>query len=145
MTLREKFIQEVESWVGTPYVIEGCTKGNLGGTNCAIWVLDSLEKSLPIGDVMHFIWSLPHREVVKLKMDIVVPALKNFCDEISKDELRPGDIQVLKRCKIPVQPVINVAPDIFIFATPTRGVVRDSLPFKYQNLISHTLRPRMFD
>jgi cell wall-associated NlpC family hydrolase len=35
---RAKIVAEAKSWVGTPYVSNGCIKGRRGGTDCAMFI-----------------------------------------------------------------------------------------------------------
>ncbi len=142
MGVKEKFIAEVESWVGTPYVFEGCTKGKDGGSNCGHWLLACIEKTMPIGDTLKFAWDFNHLMVVREHKDVFVPTLALICNEVPFQEVAPGDICLILFRGVPTMPAICVQDNVFVYSRPHFGIVRDSLPFNYYKRITHTLRPK---
>ena len=141
MSYVEAFLDEIRSWVGTPYRTRMNRQSKQGGTNCAQYVQFALEAALPPGEVP--IVEFNHVRLIRTRENVGVPFLLQFCHEVSFDEIEPGDIAILEIAGLPVQPAVYMGDKWFIFCTVALGVYQDYLP-EHDKLL-YVLRPNIFD
>lgn len=143
MSYVQAFIDEVKSWVGTPYKMRmsHCSKG--GGANCAEFVQYALQASLPPEIVPPR--KFDHVKLLRTRENVVLPYMLGFCREVSIEELRLGDIVVLAYADIPVQPAVYVGNNEFIYCTRDMGVHKEQLPRNFRERIATVLRPYIFE
>ena len=122
----QKFIDEVITWVGTPYRSRGCSKGK--GTNCGLYILKSAEVTLPVGDVFKDAWTADHKLMLQRRMCLVGPILMKGCIEVPFEEIQPGDLALVEFCHVPIMPIVYVGNEEYVHCTRQLGVVKSVLP-----------------
>ncbi len=139
MSITESFIAEIEKWIGTPYVTKGCTLGKRGGTTCGHYFLDCMIRILPRGVELLNFADFSHKDVVVSHLDLVTPAFKNVAAEIPLEEMQRGDIPILEFFHTPVQPIVFLGGDQFIYCSKM-GVLKGPLPSNLRKRITRVYR-----
>lgn len=144
MTLLEKWITALESWIGTPYVFEGARKKV--GSNCSQFALNEIIDTLGVSNPQLVkLRQQSHRRLISAEPGAIPNALSTFCRVIPKDQMQPGDLVVIEFAKIPLQVVIYKGDGIFIFCTKGLGVVEDVLPGNLERKIISVWRPKCLE
>jgi len=141
--LLEEFLREADSWVGTPYKFNGCAKGR--GTNCVVYALKCMQDILPEDSVPIGGWKYTHENVVKKRLNVVMPEMLKVGREISLAEIRPGDIAFIQYAGIPVCPAIYMGEERFVFCINPTGVFNMMLPRNMHRRIVSVIRIKCFD
>lgn len=144
MTLVEKFLAELATWEGTPYVHEGGRKKI--GTNCSQFVLQEVIDTLGVSnpEVTRFKYE-GHIRLLNRERDAIIKGLITFCRKITKDELQPGDIALLSFAEIPAQIVVYKGNGSYIYNLRATGVVIQPMPKNLEKKIISYWRPKCFE
>jgi hypothetical protein len=139
MSKLDLFIEEILTWVGTPYSSEGCKKG--GGTTCLHYVATSVSRVY--GMQFEALKTYSHKQVVvKQIADVVTSVLDGIADEVQLDEIQAGDIAVLFSYNIPIQPVVFLGQNEWVYCSRSEGVLQGMLPGNLQSQIYKIYRLR---
>lgn len=144
MTLVEKFIAEVESWEGTPFVHEGGRKKI--GTNCSQFVLNEVMNTLGVTnpEVTRF-KQVNHIRLLRHDPNAIPKGLVTFCRKVTKDQIQPGDIALFSFAEIPAQIAVYKGNGVFIYSLKSMGVVVQALPSNLEKQIVSYWRPKCFE
>lgn len=141
MSYVEAFIEEVESWLDTPYKVRMSRTSKKGGSNCAQFVQFSLEAVLPKGEVP--VVEFNHVRLTRTRENVGVPFLLQFCHEVPFEEIERGDIVILQIAGLPVQPAVFLGEDLFIYCTVPLGIHQAPLPIGQPVVV--VVRPNIFE
>lgn len=141
MTIKEQFITEARTWIGTPYMRDAGVKR--GGTNCSRFVLAVIEQVLKVDG--SFLRAKPHPRLFQDSPEAVTRFLSSFCVLVEKEDLQTGDIVVVTLRGIPCQTAIYTGGENFIFVTRFSHVIEAPLPPNLWKRVSHVFRARVFE
>lgn len=141
MMKAEEFINELRTWIGTPYMRDACVKKR--GTNCSLFVLDAAEKILNVKGEPHL--RSPHIQMLRKDPLAVVTFLDKIGRRISFDEIRPGDLAVATMAMAPCQILVYTGDGKFIYSSRSLGVVEDKPPQSLLGAITHAYRLSALD
>ena len=140
MTLRDDFVAEARSWIGTPYMQDAGVKG--GGTNCSRFVLATVEKVLGVDG--GYLKAKPHKALLRENPHIIIGFLDTFCEQISTKELKEGDIVIIALAGIPCWAAIFTGNENYIFVSRRACVLEGPLPPNIEGKITHVFRAKAF-
>jgi hypothetical protein len=141
MSILETWLAEAESWVGTPYVTEGCTKGFKGGSDCGHWFIKMILAVIPNSENVAFVMDISHVQYFKKNVSVVDKVMSPLAFQVTLKEIQPGDVVFLEYRRISSQPCIYVGDDHFIYCdTSMREMVKRPLPGNYIERIVHVFR-----
>jgi len=141
MSILEKWLIEVESWVGTPYVTEGCTRGMKGGTDCGHWFIKAVLAVIPNSKNAEFVMDLTHVQYFKKNVTVVPAVMDPLAFEISLKDIQPGDVVFLRFRRISSQPCVFIGDDQFVYCdTSQKRMIKSALPGNDIERIMHVFR-----
>lgn len=94
---REQIIRETNSWLGTPYIGWSSIKGLKGGTDCGMLIKAVYQqcKLIPSGNLdIDMSYSLQANQ--HLADTSYLNLIETFMQEITLDEVKPGDVVLFK-------------------------------------------------
>lgn len=137
MSVLENFLAEAESWVGTPYFTEACTKGVKGGANCGSWFMDVILKTLPNTEDVEYAKHITHAQYYKKNIDVMPEMMDHIAFRITMEELKPGDVVFPRIRRVAAIPAIYVGDDQFIYCDVSQKIiVKNTL---LENLLSRVM------
>jgi hypothetical protein len=141
MTLLQNWLAEVESWVGTPYVTEGCTKGLKGGTDCGHWLVKAILASIPNSEHALAILDVSHTQFFKKNISLVQELMDPLSTPIKFEDIQVGDILFLRFRRISSQPAVYVGDDHYVYCdTSMKQIVKRGLSGNDIDRISEVFR-----
>jgi|YelNatPaOPRAMG01_1025707.scaffolds.fasta_scaffold05847_4 hypothetical protein len=145
MSVLQNFIDEVESWVGTPYFTEGCTKGPKGGTNCGHWLVAAITSTIPNSEAVLEGYEWSHIRYFKTCTDIMPAIIEKVAVEITLDEITVGDVTFTTYRRIASIPAVYVGDGMYVYCNVSqRQIVKMPLLENYLNKLSHVYRFKYF-
>ena len=127
MSVLEKFLAEAESWVGTPYFTEGCTRGVKGGTNCASWFVDVMRTAIPNSESIEYARNITHQQYYKKNIDVMPEVMDHVAFQVEWDnkweDLKPGDVLFPRIRRVAAIPSIYLGDGKFVYCDISQKVV----------------------
>jgi hypothetical protein len=143
MSLLEKWLAEVESWVGTPYFTEGCTKGVKGGANCGSWLVDAMCNVFPNSESIEYARGITHVSYFKKNIDVMPEVMEHLCFSITLKEIQPGDVVFPRIRRVAAIPSVYFGNDEFVYCdTSQRLIVKRALLGNLVERIAYVYRFR---
>lgn len=118
---REQFIEELRTWIGTPFHHQGRWKGL--GVDCAGLVVGPL---VELG-IMEVLKADNRTYKHKAGHKLLVERLMLIANEIPKEEIKLGDILLFTIYRYPQHVAIKSYNDNVIHVTEDRGVIEEEL------------------
>lgn len=137
----DDFINELRSWIGTPYMRDACVKKR--GTNCSLFVLDAAEKTLGVVGEPHL--RSPHIQMLRKEPLAIINFLDKIGRRINLDEIRRGDLAVATIAMAPCQILVYTGDGKYIYSSRSMGVVEEVPPASMLDAITHVYRLTVLD
>ena len=138
--LRDDFVAEIRSWIGTPYMQDAGVKG--GGTNCSRFALAAVEKVLGVNG--SHLKTKPHKVLLRDDPHTIVSFLDSFCERVPAKEMKKGDIAIISIASIPCWAAVFVGNGNFVFVPRRACVLEGPLPSNIEEKITHIFRVKAF-
>jgi hypothetical protein len=123
MSILENWLAEVESWVGTPFVTSGCTKGIKGGTNCGHWFADAILKTIPDSESILYTLKITHSDYYKQNKDMFRDMMDLIAFQVTWDEIQPGDVALPEIRRVAAIPSVYFGNDIFVYCDVSQKIM----------------------
>ncbi len=145
MSHLQDFLREVESWVGTPFFTEGCTKGPKGGANCAHWFADAVSKSVPGSEAILEAFDWTHMAIITGTRDVMPEIMEKVAIEISLKEIQPGDILFTRIRRKSSTPAVYFGDGQFVWCNwSMKQIVKMPVMENYLKRLTHVYRLKAF-
>ncbi len=133
---RSRLLREIHDWIGTPFHHQARRKGV--GCDC-IGLIIGVATALGIKVDDYRAYPVIGDPVMLIKK------LREHADEVSPEQMKPGDIIVFKLQKRPVHAAFYVGDGIVHTYYSARKVVKHDLSPKWANRIYKVFRMRQLD
>ena len=139
MSVLNNWLTEVETWVDTPYVTEGCAKGK--GVTCAHWLVDSMLKAIPNSEAVAYAMKITHRDYYKQNLDVMPEVLDHVAFRTTWEKIQPGDVTFSRVRRVAAIPAVYFGNDFFVYCdTSQRIIVKRALLGNLKERIMYVFR-----
>jgi len=126
MSILENWLAEIETWVNTPFVTEGCEKGK--GVTCAHWVIDAMLKAIPNSESIAYAMRMTHRQYYIQNVDIMPEVMDHIAFRTTWEKIQPGDVAFSRVRRVASTPAIYFGNNVFVYCdTSQRLIVKQAL------------------
>jgi hypothetical protein len=123
MSILENWLTEVESWVGTPYVLSGCTKGIKGGSNCGHWFVEAILKTIPDSESISYTLKIAHSDYYKQNKDMFPEFMNLIAFQVEWDAIQPGDVAFPEIRRVAALPSVYFGDNVFVYCDASQKVI----------------------